>query len=264
MRATRRRARKPSPLASPDGVRSVCLQLRERCPEIIPRADKQLYLMLEAVRNVERRPATDTKRGRPPRWPREHLLEVARHLRSILERETSGRISLQSFVGQHLRVLRFPTDVQAALAAGEVNLQEAAQLARLTPERLGCSTAEAQARRAEVLRTHLSVQGSQTRLRTRVKETLGEIRAQEVNAAEMSAVVGRVDEMLEIDPSDARHLFWEEMKRLFFSMREIQPEDLDEQILGDFLAAMDEVSNVLHRIEVRRRRREQQPKKMST
>ena len=262
MRATRRRARTLSRFASPDGVRSVCLQLRERCPEIIPRTDNQLYLMLEAVRNIERRPATDTKRGRPARWPREHLLEVARNLRSILERETSGRISLQSFIGQHLRVLRFPPDVQTALAAGDLNLQEAAQLARLTAERLGCSPAQARSRRAEILQSHMAVRGSQGRLRTRVKEILGEIRAQEINAESMTAVIERVDELLEIDPSDARHMFWEEMKRLFFSMREIQPEDLDEQILSDFMGAMDEVSNVLYRIELRRRKREQQPQKM--
>jgi hypothetical protein len=78
----------------------------------------------------------------------------------------------------------------------------------------------------------------------------------------MTAVTERVDELLEIDPSDARHMFWEEMKRLFYAMREIRPDDLDEQILGDFMAAMDEVSNVLYRIEVRRRTREQQPQKM--
>lgn len=262
LRATRRRTRSLSPLASPDRVHSVCLQLRERCPEIIPRTDKQLYRMLEAVRNIERRPASDTKRGRPALWPREHLLEVARHLRAVLERETSGRISLQSFIGQHLRVLRFPPDVQEALAAGDLNLQEAAQLARLTAERMGCSAAEARSRRAEVLRSHLAVQGSQSRLRTRVKEILGETLAQEINAESMTAVIERVDELLEVDPSDARHLFWEEMKRLFFSMREIQPEDLDEQILSDFVAAMDQVSNVLYRIELRRRKREPQPQKM--
>ena len=215
--------------------------------------------MLEAVRNIERRPASDTKRGRPSRWPRENLLEVARHLRAILERETSGRISLQSFIGQHLRVLRFPADVQMSLTEGEINLQEAAQLARLTAERLGCSPAEARSRRAEVLQSHLAVQGSQNRLRNRVRELLGEETAQIINSENMTSVIERVDELLEIDPSDARHMFWEEMKRLFFAMREIQPEDLDEQVLTDFMAAMDGVSNVLYRIEVRRRKREQQP-----
>ena len=55
----------------------------------------------------------------------------------------------------------------------------------------------------------------------------------------MTSVVARVDEMLEIDPSDTRHLFWEEMKRLFFAMREVEQEDLDDEIMGQFLAAMD-------------------------
>ena len=213
--------------------------------------------MLEAVRNIERRPATDTKRGRPSRWPREHLLEVARNLRAILERETSGRISLQSFIGQHLRVLRFPADVQAAFATGEINLQEAAHLARLTAERLGCAPSEARVRRMEMLQTHLAVQGSQNTLRSRVKELLGEGHGMEINAGNMASVIEHVDELLEIDPSDARHMFWEEMKRLFFAMREIQLEDLDEQILSDFMVAMDEVSKVLYRIELRRRKREQ-------
>lgn len=216
--------------------------------------------MLEAVRNVERRPVTDTRRGRPSRWPRAHLLEVARHLRAILERETGGRISLQSFIGQHLRVLRFPADVQSALAGGEINLQEAAQLARLTAQRWRCSPSEARLRRAEILRSHLAVRGSQNRLRSRVKELLGEGQRQEVSAGNMASVIERIDELLEIDPSDARHMFWEEMKRLFFAMRETQPEDLDEQILSDFMNAMDEVSKVLYRIELRRRKREQPQK----
>lgn len=90
---------------------------------------------------------------------------------------------------------------------------------------------------------------------------LGEEQMPSVTAESMVTIIERVDELLEIDPSDARHMFWEEMKRLFFAMREIQPEDLDEQILSDFMAAMDEVSNVLYRIEVRRRKREQ-PQKM--
>ena len=232
------------------------LQLRERCPALLPSSDKLLLQMLESVRNIERRPATDTKRGRPARWSRETLLEVSRNLRAILERETGGRISLSSFVGQRLPLLRFPEDVQAALISGDINLQEAAQLARLTPKRLDCTPAEARERRVELLRSHLAVQGSQSRLRARVKEFLGETDAQAVSSQNLSGVLGRVDELLEVDPSDARHLFWEEMKRLFFAMREIQPEDLDEEIMGDFLHAVDQVSNVLFRIEKRRRERE--------
>ena len=41
-------------------------------------------------------------------------------------------------------------------------------------------------------------------------------------------------------------MFWEEMKRLFYAMREIEPEDLDDETMDDFLAAMDGVSNVIY------------------
>jgi len=105
------------------------------------------------------------------------------------------------------------------------------------------------------------VQGSQTRLRERVKELLGESRQAEVSEG-MASVVIKVDEMLEIDPSDARHMFWEEMKRLFFAMREIEPEDLDEETMDDFLQAMDGVSNVLYRIEKRRNARSPKSQKL--
>ena len=82
---------------------------------------------------------------------------------------------MSSFIGQYLEVLKFPTDITDALRGGEINLHEAGQLARLTPEKLGCTTAKARARRSELLRSHLAVQGSQTRLRLRVKELLGEV-----------------------------------------------------------------------------------------
>ena len=261
MRATRRRSRTLDPLADPAAVRKLCESLRERLPKLIPTSEKQLVLFLYAVRHVERRPATDTHRGRPGRWPREELMKAAGQLRSLLKRETQGRVSLNSFIGQYLPIIEFPSDVTDALVSGQLNLQEAAQLARLTPERLICSARAAREQRAELLRSHLAVQGSQTRLRERVKELLGESRQPEVSEG-MASVVVRVDELLEVDPSDARHMFWEEMKRLFFAMREIKPEDLNEETLADFLEAMDGVSKVLNRIEKRRNARTQQIQKL--
>ena len=163
MRATRRRLRTLDPLASPDTVRAICDQLRERLPDLTPKSEKQLLRLLAAVRHVERRPVTDTKRGRPGRFRREDLLQVAGTLRSVLERETGGRISLSSFVGQYLPVLHFPPDVHEALSSGQINLQEAAQLSRLTPARLGCSAQGARARRRELLQSHVAV-----RVRSRV------------------------------------------------------------------------------------------------
>ena len=225
-------------------------------PDLIPTSERQLVRFLYAIRHVERRPATDTKRGRPSRWPRERLLEAAATLRGLLERETQGRVSLNSFIGQYLPLLEFPTDVAEALSSGQVNLQEASQLARLTPERMSCSAQAARARRLELLKQHLAVQGSQTRLRARVKGLLGETDAQAISSENMSQIVGHVDELLEIDPQDARHLFWEEMKRIFYAMREVRLEDLDEETMEEFMAAMDGVSNILYRIEKKRKSRE--------
>lgn len=87
---------------------------------------------------------------------------------------------------------------------------------------------------------------------------LGETQEPEISSESMALVIEKVDEMLEIDPADTRHMFWEEMKRIFFAMREVEPEDLDDQIMEEFLSAMDGVSNVLHRIEKRRRERNKQ------
>ncbi len=254
MRATRRRPRTLDPLASPDAVRFVCQSLRERLPETIPKTEKDLLRFLNAVRHVERRPATDTRRGRPSHWSREDLVEAAGVLRSILHRETSGRVSLSSFVAQYLPLLHFPADVVEALSSGEINLQEAAQLARLTPERLDCAQAQARSTRKDILQAHLRMRGSQNGLRTRVKEILGE--TVKVSSEAMTQVIAKVDEMLEIDPADQRHFFYEEMKRLFYAMREVNPEDLDDEVIERFMAVADEMSNVLYSIDLKRRRRE--------
>lgn len=69
---------------------------------------------------------TDTLRGRPPRWPREKLVEAISQLRGLLKRETQGRVSVNSFIGQYLPLLLFPSDITDALASGRINLQEAA------------------------------------------------------------------------------------------------------------------------------------------
>jgi len=62
-----------------------------------------------------------------------------------------------------------------------------------------------------VLRAHLLDRGSQNGLRARVKDILGETDG--VSGAEMASVVRKLDELLEVDPADKRHLFYEEMKR---------------------------------------------------
>ncbi len=100
MSAIRRRSREADSIATPEAVRSICRILAKRMPDIIPSSEKQLLRFLYAVMQVERRPTADGKRGRPGRSPREKLLEAASQLRYILESETSGRISVNSIIGQ--------------------------------------------------------------------------------------------------------------------------------------------------------------------
>ena len=254
MRATRRRQRTPAPLAHPEAVRAVCEHLRSRMPEVIPNAEKQLVRFLHAVRHVERRPATDTKRGRPSRWRHEDMVNAASCLRTILERETSGRVSLNSFIGQYLPILNFPGDVVDALTKGEINLQEAAHLSLMTAGRLDLTPARARSIREEVLRAHLLTRGSQNSLRACFREVLGEVVT--LSSREMADVVQKVDELLVVDASDKRHLFYEEMKRFFYAMREIEPEDVDDDSLDEFMAAADQLSNAIYQIELKRRQRE--------
>src|SRR5947199_5127511 len=98
MRASHRRTRRQDTLASPEAVRRILGQLRNRCPKLLPSVEKQVVKMLESVRHYERRPNVDESRGRPRRWPREYVTEVAENLRDMLKRKTESRISISSFV----------------------------------------------------------------------------------------------------------------------------------------------------------------------
>lgn len=75
-----------------------------------------------------------------------------------------------------------------------------------------------------------------------------------VSTEEMTGVVQKVDELLEIDPADKRHFFYEEMKWLFYTMREIQPDDIDDESPNQFMAAADQLPNVTYTIELKRRK----------
>ncbi|MCA1626295.1 MAG: hypothetical protein LC778_21400 [Acidobacteria bacterium] len=126
-------------------------------------------------------------------------------------------------------------------------------------QRLDCTLAQARSTRREVLQAHLWMRGSQNQLRARVKEILGE--TIKVSSEGMAQAVAKVDELLEIDPADQRHFFYEEMKRLFYAMREVEPEDLDDEVIERFMAVADDMSNVLHSIDLKRRQREAKPLK---
>jgi hypothetical protein len=251
LRATRRRTRRADPLASAEGVGRVLEGLDAALPGRIPRSHKKLLSLLNAVRGLYARQAGETNRGRPPLHPRELLVEVDSHLRDLLSRETG--VSVRSFVGQYLPILDFPRDVREALERGDVNLFESHQLARLTARRLGGTDGEALALRRRLLGAHLLAQGSGTLLRQRVKEALGELREPDPTETEVMAV-GKADELLEADPLDASHLFFEELRMISRALREIGPEEVTDDDLSEIMPAVDQITLTLQKIARRKER----------
>jgi hypothetical protein len=199
------------------------------------------------------RQPSESNRGRPARYTREQLLRVDSQLRELLGRET--RLSVRSFVGQYLPILDFPKDIQEALARGDINLFEAHQLARLTAGKLGGTDGEARGLRKRLLEAHLLAQGSGTMLRQRVKEALGEMKEPDPTETEVMAV-GKADELLEADPLDASHLFFEELRMISRALREIGPEEVTDEDLSEIMPAVDQITLTLQKI-ARRKEREQ-------
>lgn len=205
------------------------------------------------------RPTGFSKRGRPGHFPREKLLAVSLHLKAILAKQVQERISPSTFIGFCLPILNYPTDVIEALEKGEINRLEAAQIARLTPARLTVTPKKALAIRREALSNHLKMQGSQTQLRRRVAELLGDETL--LTSENLAASVHQVDDMLMVEEDDRRHLFYEQMKEFFFAMRDIQPEEIDDPTLEEILAASDQLMGVLHKIRLKRKQQSEAEKK---
>ena len=247
-----RRARQPDPLANPAAVQGVLSELKGRCPVLVGFSDRKLRKLLLAVRHRETYTATETRRGRPANFDRGLIEEVSRGLKSILERQTEDRISVQTFIGHYLPILDWPEEIQTALIRGDLNRLESAQVARITAGRLGVKEREAMKIRAEIIANHVRSSGSQTTLRERAREVLGELTL--VTSEKMLEAVQRVDELLEINPDDRRHLFYEQMKDIFFALRDIQPEEIDDEALSLLMRRADELMEVVHTI---RRRRKQ-------
>jgi hypothetical protein len=237
-------------------VTSIFSRLRAALPEIIPQRDKDLIRMLRAARHIQRYSASDTKRGRPSHWKREDLIKVATRLNNILERETSSHLSLASFVDHYVRLLDFPADVLAALSKVEINLFEAAQLARVTAQRLGSTNGQARRTRADLLSTHLQTKESGPSLRKRINELL---RAT-VNEAEAAEGTNFEKDLEDFDPYDPAHLFWDQIKQLGFALREISPNDVTEEEIDELLKASEPILTILARIQ--RRKERGAPKKL--
>lgn len=234
-------------------------ELRTSLPDLIPRSHRNLVALLNSVRGLYARPVTDTKRGRPARFAREDLLRLDSRLRDLLAHETS--ISVRSFVGQYLPILDFPRDVREALERGDVNLFEAHQLARLSSRRLGSTEGEARSHRRKLLEAHTAKREPGSRLRLRVMEVLGESREPDPVQTELRAVE-KADELLEADPTDASHLFFEELRMIARALREVRPEEVTDDDLAEIMPAVDQITLTLQRIVRRRERGREQSKRL--
>ena len=166
-----------------------------------------------------------------------------------MERKTEGRISSSSFVSLYLPILQYPRDVINALNGGEINIREAAYLARLTPESLNCAPRGARQIRADILKAHLLIKGSQESLRRRVKTTLGTSSKEELRHNKSGRQMA--DELVKENPYDARHLFYEEIYQLIEAMRDIGPEDLKGKNITEFLRQIDRLLSILRRAKKR-------------
>jgi hypothetical protein len=216
--------------------------------------EKDLIKLSRAVRHIERYSATDTKRGRSSRWPREDLVKIGLNLSEVLRRETSGRIAVATFVDHYLRMLGFPSDVLEWLIEGDINLFEAEQLARITAARLGISPGEAKRKRKELLAAHLGARSSGERLRHRVNDVLKPAVPEGIPSAPPGTRTEAFDELEDFDPYDSTHLFWEEIKQLGFAFREIRREDLSDDLLEELFKAAEPVWAVLRKIKSTTRR----------
>lgn len=187
--------------------------------------------------------------------PTEELLKVATRLTDILDRETSSRTSLSSFVDHYLRLLHFPADVTTALSNNEINLFEAEQLARVTEKRLGVTPAEARRTRADLLASHLQTKASGERLRWRVNELLGALSVEAEITPESSDLTQEwegLEDLEDFDPYDPTHLFWDQIKQLGFAFREIRREDVSDQEVEELLKASESVMAIVTKIQRRK------------
>jgi hypothetical protein len=179
-------------------------------------------------------------------------VKIGSKLTQILDRETSWRMSVATFVDHYLRMLDFPADVLASLSNGEVNLFEAEQLARVTAARLDVSQVEAKRKRAEFLSAHLKSRSSGERLRRRINELLSPPKLDGVPSTPSSDIIEPNADLEDFDSYDSTHLLWQQIKQLGFAFRNITREDVTDEDLEQLIEACDPVMNILRRIQSRK------------
>jgi hypothetical protein len=242
-----KRQRKLDALASPLAIRTLLHKLYVAKAAIFPKLERDQITLLNAMRHATRKPENTKHRGRPSPWNRAELWEIKQQLQHLLELETQGRVSCQTFICQYLPILYYPAELIDGLAVGHINRQEALALARLSANRLEKTEAEAQEIRLSLLKAHVSTQGSQNQLRQRVQQLLGENTL--VSRETLALGIHKMDALLEISDHDVRHVFFETIKELFYALRTIESNDLSDANIEDFTLAADSLSNTIRTIQ---------------
>lgn len=203
-------------------------------------ADEEFKRLLYAIQYAERHPAKESKSGRRARFDATFLFNSSLKIKSVLQNETGGRISLLRFVTTYLSIPNYPLDIQKALDDYKINLEEARVLARINRSTLGEAVKRKPSEiRKEIIDSHLKRQGTQIELKRRVDERLNTTpKKQAANvAANVALIDSNFDELLEFNEFDTEHLLWEEIKGLVYLMREVDSslinDETTEQILGD-------------------------------
>lgn len=237
MKVTRRRTRRPDPLAARTAVRAILTQLQSALGPTSPKTEKDLISLLRATGYAARHPLVKAGRGRKSRWSDYDKSRVRLLLAELLARGTK-RVAVRSFLEHYLLILDFPADVAEALEAGTINLFEAEQLARLSAKRLGLPEAKSRQRRQAFLKAHLQTQASGMRLKAKVDAALelvqpaaaatplpqAAIRAAAAGEAVLTELAPPIHEWLESLPPE--HLFGEYLHLIGALLREIHAEEL--------------------------------------
>ena len=207
-------------------------------------SEEEFKKLLYAIQYAERFPAKESKSGRRARFDATFLFNSSLKIKSVLQNETGGRISLLRFVTTYISIPNYPSDIQKALDDYKINLEEARVLARINRSTLGEMVKRKPSEiRKEIIDSHIKRQGTQAELKKRVDERLNTTpRKQAANVAANVAIIdSNFDELLEFNEFDTEHLLWEEIKGLVYLMREVDSAAVEDETTEQVLKDLDSV-----------------------
>ena len=207
-------------------------------------SDGDFKKLLYAIEYAERHPAKESKSGRRARFDATFLFNASLKIKTVLQNETGGRISLMRFITTYLSIPNYSHDIRAALDDYKINLEEARLLARINRDTLGAAVKRNPSEiRKEIIDSHIKRQGTQAELKKRVDERLNTTpKKQAANvAANVALIDSNFDELLEFNEFDTEHLLWEEIKGLVYLMREVDSFLVDDETTEQVLKDLDSI-----------------------